>query len=282
MIRRLKREVLKELPEKQRQVVVVDSPEIQAWVKREDELAQALKLFEDMVRGGEDEYARDARLGEQIIENARRLKLGDADDPDAPCADFLDMDYATSVTGLDEPTVATLFNEIASARRELGLAKLSAVIPWIKNFLDGGEKLVVFAHHTDVLKAMEEALAAYGPILIYGGVHPSKRQARVDRFQDEDDCRLALLQYDSGGVGYTLTAADTVCFAEEDWVPTKMEQAFDRVDRIGQTSSKVLGCFLVANGSLGAKIIQRALEKEEDICAVLDRKPENIRSVTFQ
>ena len=270
MIRRLKKDVLPELPAKWRQVVILDSPEIRALVAREDELAQALKLYEDILRPAESEADREARIAAEIIANASRLGFDEASDPDKPRSRALNLDYAAAVLGLEPSAVEVAFQEMAIVRRELGLAKLSAAIPWIKNFLDGGEKLLVFGYHTDVLKGAYEALAKYDPILIYGGVHPNKRQPLVDRFQDDEACRVGLLQTDAGGVGYTLTRAKDICFLEGDWSPTKQEQNFDRICRIGQTAEKLMGFHLVANGSLDAKIAGRALEKEGQISEAMD------------
>jgi SNF2 family DNA or RNA helicase len=59
-------------------------------------------------------------------------------------------------------------------------------------------------------------------------------------------------------VGFTLTRAADVAFAEGDWVPSQIEQCEDRACRIGQTAEKIMSYFLVANGSLDARIAQAA------------------------
>ena len=281
MIRRLKKEVLPELPDKTRQIIVLDSPEIRQAVAREDELATELRLYESMLRQVDDitseheadRILREAEEGRMIAERAAAMGFEAATfDPDAPNTRALNMDYAKAVTGLEPPAIAILFEEMAAARRELGMAKLSAGVPWLKSFLDGGEKLVCFGYHTDVLKALQEQLAPYDPMLIYGGVPAPKRQGRVDHFQEQESCRIIFLQHDSGGVGYTLTRAKDCAFFEGDWVPTKLEQDFDRICRIGQTADKLMGFFLTANGSLDAKMAQRAWEKEGNITSVLDTR----------
>lgn len=271
MIRRLKVDVLPELPAKFRQVIILDSPEIRELVAREDELAQALKLYESFLRADESEFDRDARIAAEVIANASKLGFDDAtSDPDKPRSRALNLDYAAAVLGLEPSAVEVAFAEIAIVRRELGIAKLSAAIPWIKNFLDGGEKLLVFGYHTDVLKGAFEALSKYNPVLIYGGVHPNKRQPLVDTFQDDEACRVALLQTTAGGVGFTLTRAKDLTFIEGDWSPTAQEQNYDRICRIGQTAEKLMAFHLVANGSLDQKMALRAYEKELDINEALD------------
>lgn len=272
MVRRLRKDVQPDLPDKFRQVICVESPEITELVARENELAEALKLYElAVLNGNMSVEEQDGELGTQIVNNAIRSGLAEAlSDPDKPNARKLDMEYMTAVTGLEPPAIAILFEEIAKVRRELGIAKLSAVTPWIEEFLEGGEKLVVFAYHSDVVKALAASLEKYQPAVIWGGVPVDRRQAIVDRFQDDEDCRVIICNIDAGGVGYTMTAAATICFVEGDWVPSKLEQCYDRICRIGQTALKLIGFFLVANGSLDCKIAQSAQAKEENISAVMD------------
>lgn len=267
MVRRLKREVLKELPPKQRNVIVLDTPEIREIVAREDELSQALRLFEKIAGGGQDDG------GDQIIDNLDKLglKVGQDDNPDKWYR-RINLEYAAAVTGLESPAVAILFEELAQVRRELGMAKLTGVVPWVKNFLDGGEKLVLFAYHTDVIEALREQLAKYQPAVVYGKTPVKKRQGQVDIFQEKDWCRLMIGQIDAAGVGYTMTAAADTAHAEVDWVPAKIEQNEDRVLRIGQEADKVTSNFLVANGSLDSRIAQSARMKEININSVLDTR----------
>ncbi len=271
MVRRMKRDVLPELPPKTRVVVPLDSKEIRELVAKEDELAQSLRLYEEMVRrpeGFQDVAEFEAFQGDIIAERAGALNLRDAlgnGEEIEPNWRYLDMDYARAVSGLEPPAVAVAFEEIALVRRELGIAKLSAVIPWVKTFLDGGEKLVLFGYHSTVVEMLIDALKAYEPAYIYGKVPQRRRQDMVDRFQLDEKCRVIIGNIHAMGVGHTLVRAHDVAFAEGDWTPALIEQAEDRVCRIGQLSDKIFAYFLVANGSLDAKIAQSAARKERNI-----------------
>jgi SNF2 family DNA or RNA helicase len=272
MVRRLKRNVLPELPAKTRIVVPLDSKEIRELVAREDQLSQYLRLYEQMVADKADPAATEALQGHQASERLAALNIPNAlgDDGEVePNWHNMDMRYAQAVLGLDPPMVQVAFEEIALVRREIGMAKLTCVVPWAKDFLEGGEKLLLFAYHTDVVEALIEALAEYEPAYVYGKVPLKKRQPMVDRFQDDPKCRVFVGQMQAAGVGFTLTAAHDVAFAELDWTPSKLEQCEDRVCRIGQTADKIFVYYLVANGSLDSRIAQSAKAKEDDIVETL-------------
>jgi SNF2 family DNA or RNA helicase len=161
--------------------------------------------------------------------------------------------------------VAVLFEEMATVRRDLGIAKLSVVTPWVTDFLEGGEKLLVFAYHSVVVKALAERLDNWRPAVIWGGTPMHRRQPQVDMFQNDEGCRVFIGNIAAAGVGFTLTRAADVAFAEGDWVPSMIEQCEDRACRIGQTAEKITSYFLVANGSLDARIAQAAKAKEDNI-----------------
>ena len=76
-------------------------------------------------------------------------------------------------------------------------------------------KLLIFAHHRNILDRIETDLSAkkYKLIRIDGEVDMADRQARVDIFQNNKDVVAALLSISAAGVGLTLTASSTVVFA---------------------------------------------------------------------
>jgi SWI/SNF-related matrix-associated actin-dependent regulator 1 of chromatin subfamily A len=163
--------------------------------------------------------------------------------------------------------VGTALPEI---RREMGLAKVKQSVEYITNLLEGGEdKVVVFAHHIDVVDNLSQGLSRYNPVMIKGSTPLSQRQAYVDAFQKNPKCRV-FLGNEAAEEGWTLTASRDCVLVEPEWVPGKNEQRIDRLHRIGQTRGVIVHTLVVEN-SLDAKILGTAADKAVDIKNVLDR-----------
>lgn len=87
-----------------------------------------------------------------------------------------------------------------------------------------------------------------------GGTDSNKRHAIVQTFNSDPSIDCLLLTTHVGGLGLTLTGADTVIFVEHDWNPMKDLQAMDRAHRIGQ--KKVVNVYrLITKGTLEEKIM---------------------------
>ncbi|KAH9827456.1 SNF2 family DNA-dependent ATPase domain-containing protein [Teratosphaeria destructans] len=87
-----------------------------------------------------------------------------------------------------------------------------------------------------------------------GSIEASKRQDIVNRFNSDPSIDCLLLTTSVGGLGLNLTGADTVIFVEHDWNPQKDLQAMDRAHRIGQ--KKVVNVYrLITRGTLEEKIL---------------------------
>lgn len=199
MVRRLKSEVLKELPAKQRQLVVLPANgcsravlnERKAWADYEGQLESLRADVEIAWASGNETSYQDAVA--QLSKAAREA-----------------------------------FTEISRIRHETALAKVPEFIEYAKETLDSAGKVIVFAHHLDVVELIRDGLADYNPVLCTGPMKPEDRQRSVEAFQTDDTVRVFIGTIGAAGVGLTLTAASTVLFAELDWVPGNMTQAEDR------------------------------------------------------
>jgi SWI/SNF-related matrix-associated actin-dependent regulator 1 of chromatin subfamily A len=150
------------------------------------------------------------------------------------------------------------------------VAKTPAALDYIRGVLESEQKLVVFAHHHDVLHMLREGLAEYNPVMYTGEESQQAREDAKDAFQTDQNIRVFLGSIEAAGQGITLTAASTVIFVELDWVPGIMQQAEDRLHRYGQVNP-VLVQHLVVLSSIDAKLSETLLQKQAVIDAALDK-----------
>jgi SWI/SNF-related matrix-associated actin-dependent regulator 1 of chromatin subfamily A len=238
MVRRLKRDVLKELPAKRRQVIEMPvTSETRAAI--EAELAVS-RVYEDRL---------------QELKAAVEL---------AKVAENQDQ-YDAAVAALKEGAQVA-FTEMSLVRHATALAKVPDVIRHVETILEEGHKVIIFAYHRDVMEAYR---THFNAARIWGGMSGEAKDAEVERFQNDPTCTTFVGQYEAAGVGLTLTAADYVVCAELDWVPGNVSQAEDRAHRIGQ-QGQVLIQHLVLEGSLDATMAQRLVDKQDVIDKSLD------------
>jgi hypothetical protein len=156
----------------------------------------------------------------------------------------------------------------ATLRRELGAAKIPAAIERIDTFREStGRKLVVFAHHTEVVDRLAEH---YGAPKISGSVKLDDRQKAVDAFQNDPAVTVIVCNDRAAAEGITLTAASDVLMVEQDWTP--MDQAEARVDRIGQTQPVTVH-YLLAAGTMDEQIHALVERKRGVVAAATDGTP---------
>jgi TATA-binding protein-associated factor len=120
-------------------------------------------------------------------------------------------------------------------------------------------RVLIFCQLKQMLDIIETDLfKAHMPAVTYmrldGDTQSNKRHAIVQTFNSDPSIDCLLLTTQVGGLGLTLTGADTVIFVEHDWNPMKDLQAMDRAHRIGQ--KKVVNVYrLITKGTLEEKIM---------------------------
>lgn len=233
MIRRLKKDVLPDLPAKRRQIIDLPANGCAGFVQAETE---AEERFDTEI---------------EAIEAERDFADANEDT----------QGYEASVEKLQSRYRAQ-FTELSELRHRTALAKAPKVIEHATELLEAVDKLVIFAHHHDVVQSLMEGLTDFNPVRLTGEDSQTVRQAAVDRFQTDPACRVFIGSIMAAGVGLTLTAASTVIFAELDWVPGNITQAEDRCHRIGQSDS-VLVQHIVLDGSIDAKMAKTLVAKQD-------------------
>lgn len=243
MVRRIKADVLTELPAKRRQIVLVD-------VDGASSLVAAERKIEEETEAAVAQASYAAQKAE---------------------AEGSETEYTDAVAKL-QAARKIAFTEMARVRHETAVAKIPAIIEHLEN-TDG--KIVVFAHHKTVVSKLMDALGPYGAVSITGETPNERRQEIVEQFQTNPDIRFFVGNMQAAGVGITLTASSHVVFAELDWVPATLSQAEDRTHRIGQRAS-VLVQHLVIDGSIDARMAETVVKKQEMIDKALDDDVEEI------
>jgi SWI/SNF-related matrix-associated actin-dependent regulator of chromatin subfamily A-like protein 1 len=243
MVRRLKEDVLKELPAKRRQVIAfpADTPALQKLINAE--------------RTGIEKSAEKLENLKVAVEMSKA-----SDNP---------RDYAAAVEAL-QVGIGAAFSEIAKLRHDTVIAKLPMITEHVRETLDNGEKLVLFFHHRDCQDEMMKKFGAEA-VMHRGGMSDEDKQTAVDRFQNDPSVKLFVGSIKASGLGITLTAASHAAFGELDWTPAWVSQCEDRIHRIGQKDS-VLIQHLVLDGSLDAAIAQRLVAKQAIIDLAMDDK----------
>lgn len=233
-LRRLKKDVLKDLPPIRHSIHYIEGktkcdplkrfPELKEKVRRELEIIQAKIDFEHEVS---DEKLLDA---------------------------------------------LTLMSQSVSAiRRYHGLKKIDEVVELLREELSANAypKIVVWGIHRDVILEMKNALKDFSPVAILGGMAKNIKQQAVDAFQNEESCRIFFGQILTAGSGLTLTAAHQELFIEQDWVPGNNRQAADRCHRRGQKNAVNVRHVAIAN-SFDEKITATLTRKIREISTFID------------
>jgi SWI/SNF-related matrix-associated actin-dependent regulator 1 of chromatin subfamily A len=233
LVRRLKEHVLPELPPKRHEIIVLEPKGVVTPLKRQ------MKLWKRLAAPLEEINAEDRAA------------------------------WMDAVARL-EAELEVAFEEMSSERKKIAVAKIPAVVEHVRNLLDNHDlpKLVVFAHHHEVIDALIEAVPE--SVWIDGRVSAGKRQDAVDIFQGNPDCRVMIAGIRAAGEGITLTAASHEVFAELDWTPARNQQAEDRCHRIGQPNM-VLIQQMVYDGSIDAMIAKLLVHKMRIAELALDR-----------
>ena len=121
-------------------------------------------------------------------------------------------------------------------RRMLGEYKAPLVARILVEELDDGAyaKLVVMAHHRDVLAVLRAELAPFGVVGFDGSTPQRERQGAIDAFNGDPRVRVFVAQQTAAGIAINLQAANEIVLVEPAWTPDENSQAIKRIHRIGQ------------------------------------------------
>lgn len=176
--------------------------------------------------------------------------------------------YSTLSRESDEEGNASFLTLIEQMKQAAVQGKMKAAFEWINNFLETGEKIVLFATHQ---KTVDDIMNKFPKIAVKltGSCSQDERQKAVDQFQKNPNIKIFIGNIKAAGVGITLTASSTVAFLELSWTPGDHMQSADRCHRIGQ-SNAVNIYYLIADDTIETKIVKLLQDKAKVVDSVID------------
>ena len=152
-----------------------------------------------------------------------------------------------------------------------GSNKIDRFIEIVEEVISNGEKILVFTSFRTALNIVNEELKKKNikSHIIDGTVSSKDRIERVNDFNENDEVKVFLIMLKSGGTGLNLTAASTVIHLDLWWNPQAENQATDRAHRIGQ--NKVVEVIrLVSKGTIEEKVLELGEKKKELMKKLID------------
>ncbi len=221
VLRRLKKDVIKDLPDKIEQVSYCELEPTQA------------KIYEEMIASARKIATKS--VNENGFEKSRMVIL-------------------TLILRLRQICCHPLIAGVDLGHRSVS-GKMELLKETLAELLAGGHKVLIFSQFVSMLKIMEEYLEREKITYAYMDGSSKDRQEEVERFNADASLKVFLLSLKVGGVGLNLTSADTVIIYEPWWNPAVENQAIDRVHRIGQNNA-VLAYRLITKGTIEEKMLE--------------------------
>ncbi|HYJ04742.1 MAG TPA: DEAD/DEAH box helicase [Chthoniobacterales bacterium] len=245
LLRRRKRDVAKDLPEKIEQVVLstLTSPQRAAYDALLREIQQGL--------GGS---------GKGVNAGAQRMKM---------------------LTGLLRLRQVCCDLRLVGIDKEETSAKLDLLDELIEEAIDGEHRVLVFSQFVSMLHIIRERLEKLDVPFCYLDGSTKQRQEIVDCFQSDAAIPVFLISLKAGGVGLNLSAADTVIHFDPWWNPAVEAQATDRAHRIGQT--RVVTAYkLITRDTVEEKILRLQEKKRAAIDAAIESEEPLMTGLTTE
>ena len=236
MLRRLKKEVLSQLPEK---------IETKFFVEMTDEQKKVYKTYVEDIKDKmrETDFEKDKITILSYLTTLRQLCL--------------------------DPSI-----KVENYKGNSG--KIDVLNELIKENIENNHKMLIFSQFTSVLQNISKELEKEDISYLYldGRTNPKERVELVDEFNKNKDIKVFLISLKAGGTGLNLTSADIVIHFDPWWNPAIENQATDRAHRYGQ-KNVVEVIKLIAKGSIEENILKLQEDKKELIQKVISEDFKN-------
>ncbi|MBE6161447.1 MAG: hypothetical protein E7158_04430 [Firmicutes bacterium] len=226
ILRRKKKDVIKDLPDKIENNVYIDLTETQKKIYAAEVKKVKEEMDEKIKNGG---FEKNKMVILSLLTKLRQICI-------------------------DPSIIFDSYNEVSS--------KMENLLKIIQELIDNGHKILLFTSFKTALLNVKNILDEknISNYTITGDVSGKNRQQLVDSF-NKDDTNVFLITLKSGGTGLNLTSADVVIHLDMWWNPQVENQATDRAHRIGQTKT-VEVIKLICKGTIEEKIIELQEKKK--------------------
>lgn len=150
-------------------------------------------------------------------------------------------------------------------------AKMQRMIELVEDIVSNNQKAIIFSNWTSITEVAVKLLSKYNPAYITGDVKQEERMNEVDRFQNDERCKVIIGTIGAMGTGLTLTSAQNVIFLDEPWTKALKNQAEDRAHRIG-TKGTVSIITLMCKDTIDDRIHDLIEKKGKMSDALIDGK----------
>jgi len=160
-------------------------------------------------------------------------------------------------------------------------SKLEAFLEILDEAIDGGHRMLVFSQFVSFLKILKSELDARSLPSCYLDGSTKDRLGECRRFNENNGIPVFLISLKAGGTGLNLTGADMVLHMDPWWNPAAEDQATDRAHRIGQKRT-VYSIKLIAEHTVEEKVLEMQRRKQALINATISASDEAlIQKMTF-
>lgn len=242
MLRRLKTEVLKDLPPVVPKPIHVDMTPAQK------------KLYKDIEQGNYEDIDWEDMFFEDVpTELAKHARLAQ-------------IAESTEIVGGTEGIK--------------GSGKLKELESLLEDIVDRGEKAIIFTRSKRFTHVMVEFFSKYNPAMITGDVDAqakakqdvSDRQTQVDKFQEDDSCKVIVCTESASREGWTGTEGNNVIFTSKPWSPAYVSQCIGRAWRYGAQKHQSINVYsLISKGTIDERIEKLLEEKQFTIDSTVEQ-----------
>lgn len=141
----------------------------------------------------------------------------------------------------------------------------------VEEIIDNGDKVIIFSIFKDSLNKLYTELSKFNPVLITGDVSEVDIEINKKRFQEDGKYKVMLATCQKAGTGFTFTAASYAIFIDTPWTAAELEQAQDRIHRIG--SNKAVFIYeLITKDTIDERVDEIVETKEAISDFIIDDK----------